>query len=219
MSKVETAVKWMIDKANDPKAGYDWNFRWGERGDWDCSSLTIQAFENAGLPLKTLGATYTGNMSKPLQKLGFKNVVGSIDKQTGAGLKRGDILLNIAYHVAVYIGNGKIVQASINEFGGVRGGKPGDQSGREINISNYANYHRGGWNEVWRYEEPIQNQTKKEDDEVVEQKTFIVDGKEVKINAILKDNLNYVQLHDLVKLGIIKTTYDANTKVVSIQTK
>jgi len=146
----------MIDIAQDNSHGYDQNQRWGERGDYDCSSLTIIAFEKAGFPAKSkYGATYTGNMKQAFLNCGFKDVRNVVNLYTGAGLIRGDILLNEVHHVAVYIGNGLIVQASINELGRATGGRPGDQSGYEINISKYKNYHRGGWDIVLRYEEKL----------------------------------------------------------------
>lgn len=156
LPKIEKAVRFMIDIAQDNSHGYDQNQRWGERGDYDCSSLTIIAFEKAGFPAKSkYGATYTGNMKQAFLNCGFKDVRNVVNLYTGAGLIRGDILLNEVHHVAVYIGNGLIVQASINELGRATGGKPGDQTGREINISEYKNYHRGGWDCVLRYEEKL----------------------------------------------------------------
>ena len=156
MSRVEKGVRFMIEIAQDSSHGYDQNQRWGERGDYDCSSLTITAFEKAGFPVKSkYGATYTGNMKDAFMNCGFKDVRNAVNLSTGAGLVRGDILLNEIHHVAVYIGNGLIVQASINELGRATGGRPGDQSGYEINISKYKNYHHGGWDCVLRYEEKI----------------------------------------------------------------
>lgn len=156
MSRVEKAVQFMIKTAIDNKAGYDQEYRWGEKGDYDCSSLTIIAFEQAGFPVKSrYGATYTGNMKQAFMKCNFKDVKDRVNLTTGAGLKRGDILLNEVHHVAVYMGDNKIVQASINELGKATGGKPGDQTGYEINISQYKNYHRGGWDCILRYEEQL----------------------------------------------------------------
>ena len=156
MNRIEKAVRFMIDIAQDSSHGYDQNQRWGERGDYDCSSLTITAFEKVGFPVKSkYGATYTGNMKQAFINCGFKDVRNAVNLSTGTGLVRGDVLLNEVHHVAVYIGNGLIVQASINELGRATGGRPGDQTGREINISEYKNYHRGGWDCVLRYEEKI----------------------------------------------------------------
>ena len=120
--------------------------RWGP--DYDCSSAIITAWETAGVPVKTGGATYTGNMYNVFIKNGFVDVTNSVNRNTGAGLQRGDVLLNIVHHVAMYCGNGKEVEASINERGGATGGKPGDQTGREILIRAYRNYP---WDKVLRY--------------------------------------------------------------------
>lgn len=140
MTKTEKATQQMIAWANDPAHGYDQRYRWFELGDADCSSAVIQAWENAGVPVKSNGASYTGNMYAVFIRCGFKDVTSQVDFNTGAGLKRGDVLLNINYHVAMYCGNGEEVEASINEFGGVTGGQPGDQTGWEFLVRPYRNY-------------------------------------------------------------------------------
>lgn len=150
MSKILTALQWMIDVANNSNHGYDQIYRWGEKGDYDCSSAIITACEYAGIPMKSMGATYTGNMRPVALKVGFKDITKSITLSTGKGLKAGDILLNTAHHVAMYCGDGKLVHASINELGKAKGGKPGDQTGREFYIRSYYNYP---WNCILRYGE------------------------------------------------------------------
>ena len=184
MNRVEKAVRFMIEIAQDSSHGYDQDQRWGERGDYDCSSLTITAFEKAGFPVKSkYGATYTGNMKQAFINCGFKDVRNAVNLSTGTGLVRGDILLNEVHHVAVYIGNGLIVQASINELGRATGGRPGDQTGYEINISKYKNYHRGGWDCVLRYEEKIDTGVLDKKGEV---KTMSDKEKEYAVQAINK---------------------------------
>lgn len=148
MSKVETAVKWFEGIANDNSHGYDQLNRWGPN--YDCSSAVITAYEQAGVKVKTAGATYTGNMYNVFIKCGFKDVTKSVNLKTGSGLKRGDILLNHANHTAMFIGSGRVVQASINERGGIYGGKTGDQTGAEIGFAKYYNYP---WDVVLRYPE------------------------------------------------------------------
>ena len=145
---VEIATQWMIDLANDDTHGYDQWYRWGEKGDYDCSSAVITAWETAGVPVKTKGATYTGNMKNVFLSCGFKDVTNTVNLSNGSGLIRGDVLLNEVHHVAMYVGNGKEVEASINEKGGATGGKPGDQTGAEVLIKNYRNYP---WDCVLRY--------------------------------------------------------------------
>lgn len=144
---VEKAVKWMETTAADPSHGYDQIYRWGERGDYDCSSAVITAYQQAGIPVKTNGATYTGNMYSVFTKCGFVDVTSQVNLQTGAGMKRGDVLLNHVHHVAMHCGNGMEVEASINEFGGATGGRPGDQTGAEFLKKAYRNYP---WNCVLR---------------------------------------------------------------------
>ncbi len=144
--KIEAAVNWAIQIANDNSHGYDQTNRWGP--DYDCSSLLIQAWENAGVPVKSNGAIYTGNMREIFLNCGFTDVTGQINLATGSGVQRGDILLNIVNHTAMGIGNGQVVQASQNEFGGTTGGQTGDQTGKEIWTTGYYNYP---WDCVLRY--------------------------------------------------------------------
>lgn len=148
ISKIEKATQIMEAWAADDSHGYDQIYRWGEKGDYDCSSAIIQACENAGIPVKSNGATYTGNMRSVFLRTGFKDVTASVNRATGAGLIRGDVLLNNRYHTAIYVGNGKEVEASINEKGTATGGKPGDQTGREFLVRSYRNYP---WDCVLRY--------------------------------------------------------------------
>lgn len=146
MGKIEKATQWMINLANDPKHGYDQDNRWGP--DYDCSSAVISAWQAAGVPVKSKGASYTGNMKSVFISCGFKDVRSSINLSNGSGLKRGDVLLNTVTHTAMYIGNGQIVHASINENGTTTGGKIGDQTGKEICIRGYYNKN---WDCVLRY--------------------------------------------------------------------
>lgn len=148
ISKIEKATQIMEAWAADNSHGYDQIYRWGEKGDYDCSSAIIQACENAGIPVKSNGATYTGNMRSVFLRTGFKDVTSSVNLRTGAGLIRGDVLLNNRHHTAMYVGNGKEVEASINEKGTATGGRPGDQMGREFLVRSYRNYP---WDCVLRY--------------------------------------------------------------------
>ena len=148
MTKTEKAIRQMETWAKDDSHGYDQDYRWGEKGDYDCSSAVIQAWQHAGVPVKSGGATYTGDMKNVFLKNGFKDITASVNRGTGTGLKRGDVLLNEAHHVAMYCGAGKEVEASINEKGTAHGGRPGDQTGKEFLIRSYRNYP---WNCILRY--------------------------------------------------------------------
>lgn len=146
MTIPERAADEAIQIANDNSHGYDQANRWGP--DYDCSALIIHCYKDAGVPLTS---TYTGNMKKDFLAHGFKDVKSHVNLATGAGLQKGDVLLNEQYHTAMYVGDGKLVHATGNENGGVTGGKPGDQTGREICVAPYFN-HNKGWDCVLRYE-------------------------------------------------------------------
>lgn len=147
MGVIENAALFMERTAADDSHGYDQGSRWGNP-DYDCSSLVISAYKQAGL---ALNSTYTGNMKQDFLAHGFEDVTGQVNLITGTGLLRGDVLLHERNHTAMYIGNGKLVHAAGNEYGGATGGKPGDQTGKEICVANYFNYGSGGWDCVLRY--------------------------------------------------------------------
>ncbi|MFR4832123.1 MAG: NlpC/P60 family protein [Bifidobacterium sp.] len=109
-------------------------------GNCDCSSLVIHCLREAGFD--TGSATYTGNLSGELTKRGWTRLPANGNPQPG------DILLNDVHHVAVYLGGGKLAQASISERGTAYGAA-GDQTGRETNIRNYYSYP---WNCYLRYQ-------------------------------------------------------------------
>ena len=106
-----------------------WNIKPG--GDADCSSLIIFALREAGFD--TGSASYTGNMLPNLLAHGWQRFPNNGNPQPG------DILLNIVHHVAVYLGGGQLAQASYSENHSATGA-PGDQTGRETNISPYYDY-------------------------------------------------------------------------------
>lgn len=181
MSKIETYIAYMMELVTNPKHGYDQIHRWGE--DYDCSSAIITAVQTV-IPVKDAGATYTGNMKSAFTKCGFR----AIPYSKGMSLIRGDILLNEKYHTAMYIGNGKIAQFSINEKGKTTGGVPGDQTGRESSVGNFYEYSKG-WDYILRYEE-------KKEDVIVEIKTKQLQRGDICVEVglvqTLLNRLNYV---------------------------
>lgn len=147
MSKIESYVSFAENIARDNSHGYDQIDRLGNPN-YDCSGLVCKAVEQAGIPVMKAGASYTGNMLQAFKKCGFKDITSSVNLWTGYGLQRGDILLNVIHHTAIFCGNGLMVDARINEKGTVTGGKSGDQTGQEIMIHGYNNHP---WTNVLRY--------------------------------------------------------------------
>lgn len=147
MNTIDKYIAYMTELVTDPRHGYDQIHRYGP--DYDCSSSIICSVQyGAGIPVKDSGATYTGNMRAAFKKCGFVD----IPFKKGMTLVRGDILLNEKHHTAMYIGDGKVAQFSINEKGKTTGGASGDQTGRESSIGPYYVYSKG-WDYVLRYQE------------------------------------------------------------------
>ena len=148
MNKIGAAVELARCMAADGKHGYDQSHRWGP--DYDCSSLIITVWEQAGVPVRTGGATYTGNMREVFLRCGFADVTGEVSLGDGRGLVAGDVLLNHRNHTAMMVDKYNLVQARINELGTVTGGQTGDQNGGEIAVRSYYNFP---WDCVLRYRE------------------------------------------------------------------
>lgn len=144
MGIISSAMTWAEDIAEDDSHGYSQANRWGP--DYDCSSFTIEAYQQAGLPLKEHGANYTGDMYAAFRSCGFEDVTRSVDLNNGAGLRYGDVLHSHnagRQHAALYAGAGKIIHARSSEGNT----QTGDQSGNEIRVQPYS----GPWDHVLRY--------------------------------------------------------------------
>lgn len=146
ISAAERATRWMEALAADQSHGYSQANRWGP--DYDCSSSVISAYEQAGVPVKARGATYTGNMRRVFLACGFEDVTNQVNLDTGSGLARGDVLLyhigGTTGHTAMYAGNSQIVHARGQSYGSAASG---DQ-GTEIAVTAYT---RSKWQYVLRY--------------------------------------------------------------------
>lgn len=118
----------------DDSHGYSQVNRQGP--DYDCSSAILAALSSAGF--NTGGATYTGNMIEGLTANGWEWLTPDTAPE------RGDILLNIVHHVAVYLGDGTLGEFAHSEDGGADG-QPGDQTGEEAIIHGFYKYPWDGF--------------------------------------------------------------------------
>ena len=170
VKKIEKYVQWTIRVADNNVHGYSQGFENAtynhpytgsrEGPDYDCASLVYHALDYAGFPIiaawKQNPAYY--NLYQGKQATGDADTIWTDLQKVGGfaryswdevkdDLHRGDILCNPEVHVAVYIGDGKTVEArGVNN---PRGGswRTGDQGGE---IDFYNAYGRG-WTEVYRY--------------------------------------------------------------------
>lgn len=138
MSKIEVAVSYAEGIAADDSHGYDQPGRMGQ--DFDCSSLVGRSLVHAGFNYPSSFSPSTREMKAHLERIGFKWHNGI------SGVKRGDILWKSG-HTAFATSSTRIVEACINERGGISGGRVGDQTGSEIRTANINNYN---WSGYWR---------------------------------------------------------------------
>lgn len=138
----QAAVNWMVGIANDSSHGYSQSNRWGP--DYDCSSLTISAYEAAGVPMRSSGLNDSKSFKESqILAAGFVNVTSSCNMKTSEGMQPGDILYRYG-HLAMYQGNGLIVEAR-----GPKGHpETGDQTGDEITA---GMKYRSEFTAVYRY--------------------------------------------------------------------
>ncbi len=143
---IQDAIDWAVSIANDDSHGYDQAHRDGP--DYDCSSLLCWAYSNAGLNTRPGYTPATGTMYDVFIDAGFQDVTDQVSLSGSGDLVKGDVLLVPGSHTEMYIGNGRLVGASINENGETTGGQTGDQTGEEIYVHGYYNYP---WTFVLRY--------------------------------------------------------------------
>lgn len=148
---IQDAVNLIKTACTQWNLGYDQfnrlDFRNG--GETDCSALVILTCERSGLLpgnniRRSIGATYTGNMRASFEARGWQVLPNLPVSQ----LRPGDVLLNDGDHTAMYVGNGQIAQASIDEHGHPSGGESGNQTGGETLVCSYYNFP---WSCVLRF--------------------------------------------------------------------
>lgn len=173
MNRIQRMVQRAEEIADDPTHGYSQkppSGRWGP--DFDCSSLMYEIADYAGYPVGTGRdkVRFTGTMLKDFEKAGFQILpfanVGISD------LKIGDILLNLALHAEIYVGEGKSIGALSSESGGYIG-ESGDQTDQEIAKHPVITFDKG-WDYVLR---PPEN-TEESNDDYDEDREYLEEGGE-----------------------------------------
>ena len=110
----------------------------------DCSAGAAGVAYLAGVPWNLKINTWTGNFAAQAKATGLYTV------ERFKSLKQalpGGFLLTPGRHVVVVLDKGEVLSPELNERGGKLGGKPGDQTGREVKIRKL--YVRpGGWTYV-----------------------------------------------------------------------
>ena len=131
-------MAWALEIAADDSHGYDQGSREGP--DYDCSSFVSWAYYKAGLRTRPGGySPSTGEIYEVFTAVGFKDVTSQVSFSTGAGLRKGDVLLRPGHHTEMMCDADRMVGAHQNEDGGITGGKTGDQTGDEISVQSYRN--------------------------------------------------------------------------------
>ena len=148
-SRKERFVNEILRIAEDDIHGYSQkppSGRWGP--DYDCSSLIYQAANNVGYSVDTGEdkVRFTGTMLKDFEKAGFK-AIPAANVEFG-DLQIGDILLNLALHAEVYVGDGESVGANFSETGELKG-ESGDQTTHEIDKHPVVTFDKG-WDYILR---------------------------------------------------------------------
>ncbi len=150
MNDIEKAVRKAKKIVKDPRHGYD--NRPGHRTgpDYACSSFVAKCYSHTGVPLNS----YTATMKKQWKEFGFKDVADKVNLRTGAGLKRGDIVIAPSKHTAMVINTAshKLAEAVGNPRGGASHGAQGDQGG-EIRIHKW---YDDGWTQCLRLKQVTQ---------------------------------------------------------------
>lgn len=118
-------------------------------GEADCSSLVLRCCKDAGIP--TGNAYSTRDMRREMIKAGWQ-VYNGVAATKASNLLPGDVLLAEGHHTCMYVGNGLIGEAAIDERGGIMGsaggGQAGDQTGRETRVTALYSFP---WTHVLRW--------------------------------------------------------------------
>lgn len=123
--KVEKAIHWALNIANDDSYWYEWWGRGNKNGKkgYDCASLVCTAFKEAWFDVPI---TWCSPIQKNFEKVWFKRIPWPIKSED---IKTWDIILERKKHVELCVWDNKVVWAHTN-----KDGKAWDSSWNEISV-------------------------------------------------------------------------------------
>lgn len=117
------------------------------------------------------------------------------------------IVLYMTGHVGYYVGNGRFIECA----GGVGVVEGKIQGGKVVKGSKFTH-----WFKDVNIDYTVATMPKKTekvvDDEVIDNTTMVFNNKEVVVERIFKNGINYIKLRDLEKFGM-KISYDSDRKM------
>ncbi|MGP1488375.1 MAG: C40 family peptidase [Peptoanaerobacter stomatis] len=182
----------------------------------DCSGFVVWCYKMAGF--KVADGTYMQWQTS--EEVNYKDLkVGDIGIKEQGGL-------GMYNHVGIYAGNGYWIHCNYS------------RNGVTLEKTSIFKYYRRFSNLVFEDDKPqpskqtgkIKDDNKtsttkpntekrKEDDEMIEKKEFLVNNKKTKLDTIFKENKNYVSLQSLKEAGVINASYDKENKIAVITSK
>ncbi len=139
-SKVDNMIEKAVYLAGPGNLGYtQGDDRWHvwANGHGDCATYNLVCARDAGIPIG--GATYTGDMPYELPKVGWKEIPLK-NRHRGCFVVRPKTSSRSGHTAMLIDDNDNVAEALSNEYGTAFGGKPGDQTGREVVVRKYNGF-------------------------------------------------------------------------------
>lgn len=155
----------------------------------DCSGFVVWAYKMAGFNVPD-GTYHQWNNSYKVSAKELK--IGDIGIKESGGL-------GMYNHVGIYAGDGRWIHCNYS------------RNGVTLEKTDIFKFYRRFNNVVFEDDKA----DVRKDNEMVEKGKFIVNGKQVEMDRILKEGHNYIKVKDLEKAGF-KINYIQETKTVKI---
>ena len=157
----------------------------------DCSGFVVWAYKMAGFNVPD-GTYHQWNNSHEISAKELQIGDIGIKEQGGLGMYN---------HVGIYAGDGRWIHCNYS------------RNGVTLEKTDIFKFYRRFNNVVF---EDDKADVRKEEIKVIEKGKYIIDGKSIEMDRIMKDNMQYVKLQDLVKAGVLKAEWDNKTKITKI---